>query len=132
MTSAGRDVQRCSCAFDVRNISSNARRSNVEGIIETRVRAPLAAIRVSRSTTRAPVDDDAIFGEIAHVDLEVAAAIARDRGAVAHPHRQVGERGPINHVDRLPLKQARDAARRRGLRRRTSATARQRKDAQGD
>ena len=38
-TSDGRDVQRCSRSSVVRNISSNAARSNVAGISDTRARS---------------------------------------------------------------------------------------------
>ena len=81
MTSDGRDVQRCSCAFDVRNISSNAPRSKLEGIIETRVRAA-ARGRHPRLPLddRAALDDRAIRAEVADVDLEEAAAVGRDTG----------------------------------------------------
>ncbi len=55
MTSAGRDVQRCSRAFDARNISLKALRSNAVGMSDSRSRLLLGPVRrVSRSTTEFP------------------------------------------------------------------------------
>ena len=54
-TRAGLDVQRCNRAFDARNISLKALRSNVAGMSDSRSRLLLGPVRrVSRSTIESP------------------------------------------------------------------------------
>ena len=87
----------------VRNISSNAPRSKLDGIIDDAGARSAGTHPRLALHDRSATDDDRRGRLIADVDLKEAAAVSRDRKPRADANREVRRDRPVDGIERLAL-----------------------------